>query len=172
VTGAHAAVAIVVARRPDPSVLLLRRRESETDHWSGHWCFPGGRRHADDADLLETALRELREECGLSPARSDVSRELPVSRAGSRHRYLLVQPYVIDVEEPLPIVLHELEMVEWRWLPLQELRDPARHSVRAVPGQPPDRLVAAFEMEPVPLWGFTLRLACEVAGASPATATP
>lgn len=161
---AHAAVAIVTAEAAGGSVLLLRRRECERDHWSGHWCFPGGRLHAEDPDLLATALRELREECGLVLPREALREELPLGRAGSPQRYLVVKPFVLAVPEPVPLVPHEAEMAEARWIPMQELRDPARHVVRSVPGQPPERLLPTFELGPVPLWGFTYRLACRLAG--------
>lgn len=164
---AHAAVAIVEAAADGGSLLLLRRAQSERDHWSGHWCFPGGRRHAEDPDLLATALRELAEECGLSLPREALAEELPVGRAGSPDRYVLVRPFVLRVPEPVAIVPHEAEMAEARWVPFEELRDRRRHSVRSVPGQPEDRLVPAFDLPPVPLWGFTYRLACERLGIEP-----
>lgn len=158
---AHAAVAIVQAGGDEGSLLLMRRRESAGDFWSGHWCFPGGRRHADDADLLHTALRELREECGLEVAREALVQELPVGRAGSPQRYLLVKPYVLSIEAPQEVVPHEAEMAEARWVRIADLRDIARHALRPVPGQPPERRLPSFDLPPVPLWGFTYRLACE-----------
>ena len=145
-------------------LLLMRRRESESDHWSGHWCFPGGRRHAEDAVLLATALREMREECGVDLQRESLIAELPVGRAGSPERYVLVKPFVLSMPAPLPIVPHEAEMAEARWVPFEHLRDLPRHAPRAVPGQPVDRLVASFDLPPLPLWGFTYRLACEWLG--------
>jgi 8-oxo-dGTP diphosphatase len=160
---AHAAVAIVRAIEGD-SLLLLRRRDSERDHWSGHWCFPGGRRHPEDADLLATALRELREECALELSREALTGELPVGRAGGATKYVLVKPFVLSLPAPVAIVPHEAEMQESRWLPVAELRDESRHAMRAVPGH--DAPVASFDLPPVPLWGFTYRLACEVAGIS------
>jgi 8-oxo-dGTP pyrophosphatase MutT (NUDIX family) len=157
---AHAAVAIVTS---PTSLLLLRRRESPSDHWSGHWCFPGGRRHSSDADLLDTALRELAEECALTLPRESLVQELPVGRAGSPERYVLVKPFVLGVPEEAPVVPQEAEMAEARWVRLADLRDPSRHALRVVPGQG-DRLVPSFDLPPLPLWGFTYRVACDWLG--------
>ena len=61
----QAAVAIMRARQPGESILLIRRSEREEGSWSGHWSFPGGRHDPEDPELLHTALRELEEERGL-----------------------------------------------------------------------------------------------------------
>ena len=168
---AHAAVALVHARADGGSVLLTRRVEDARDHWSGHWCLPGGRREPADADLVATALRELREECGVTLSAAQVERVLPPGRAGGESRYVLVVPVILEVEAPLPLRRCERETAEARWLPLEELRDRSRHALRAVPGQPPDRLVPSFDLPPVPLWGFTYRVLCDWAGVGDAGST-
>ena len=43
---------------------------------AGEISFPGGKLDADDSDLLETALRETREEIGLTIAREQVIGQL------------------------------------------------------------------------------------------------
>ena len=80
----EAAVAIVRTLGPDPAILLMRRAEREGDAWSGHWSLPGGRREESDVDLLETALRELREECGIRLLREEVIATLPPTIARRR----------------------------------------------------------------------------------------
>src|ERR1043165_8599890 len=60
VTQPEAAVAIVRAREPEDSILLMRRTIREGDSWSGQWSFPGGRCDPSDPSPLDTALRELR----------------------------------------------------------------------------------------------------------------
>ena len=156
---AHAAVALVHAAGEDGgSVLLLRRRPHEADPWSGHWCLPGGRRQADDADLLATALRELREECGLVLGPDSLELVLPVGRAGPPERHVLVAPFVLRLGAPRPVVPDDREMAEACWVGVRELLDPARRGAGPVPGQPPERVVDLFDLPPTPLWGFTWRV--------------
>src|ERR1043166_1718147 len=170
---AEAAVAIVLAREPEEAVLLMRRAERAGDSWSGHWSFPGGRRDATDADLLHTALRELEEECGIRLSRADLAGELPPRIAGRRvGAYLLVAPFVFQVDSELATVLAPLEAVTSAWIPLSWLRDLDRHHMRAVPGVSPDVLFPAVDLECAPLWGFTYRVLVEGLGfgATPAGA--
>ena len=62
----QAAVALVLRQHlDDAELLIIKRAESERDHWSGHLALPGGRRQVEDASLLATALRETHEEVGV-----------------------------------------------------------------------------------------------------------
>lgn len=165
---ADAAVAIVHTDRLPESVLLMRRTERENDPWSGHWSFPGGRREPEDHELLCTALRELEEECGVRLGREHLEAALPVTLARRRvGRFLVVAPFVFLVESELPAEPHLEEAVEARWVPLNILRDPARHALRRVPGLPPEVLFPAIDLNAVPLWGFTYRLITEWLGLVP-----
>src|ERR1700730_2912049 len=112
----EAAVAIVVAREPEESILLIRRAEREGDSWAGHWSLPGGRREAEDPDLLHTALRELEEECGIRLDRTRCERELShaVARRGTG-RSLLVAPFVFRVDGLLGTSLDAREAAESFW---------------------------------------------------------
>jgi 8-oxo-dGTP pyrophosphatase MutT (NUDIX family) len=157
--GPHAAVAIVRARLPRESILLMRRSEREEDSWSGHWSFPGGRRDHEGPDLLHTALRELKEECGIRLGREQMEAALPPVLARRRTGpFVLVAPFVFEVEVELPTVLDPREAVEAVWVPLDVWRDPTRHSLRAVPGLPGDWLFPSIDLNGMPLWGFTYRL--------------
>lgn len=159
---ASAAVAIVHARFPVESVLLMRRAERADDHWSGHWSFPGGRRDPQDADLVATALRELHEECGVSLVREDLERALPLSSARRREGPLMyVAPFVFHLESALDAVPDRYEAVEARWFPLDYLRDPANHRVGEIPNGPAGMLFPCIPLPEMPLWGFTYRILTE-----------
>ena len=61
-----AAVAMLLRQtQAGPEVFFIRRAEHPRDPWSGHMAFPGGRQHAEDSSLLDTAIRETLEEVGL-----------------------------------------------------------------------------------------------------------
>ena len=158
----EAAVAIVHARGAEESVLLMRRAEREDDPWSGHWSFPGGRREERDRDLVETALRELAEECGIRLGRDQLEAALPPTNAGRRvGRVVTVAPFLFRAEAQLGTQLDPEEAAEAVWIPLSLLRDPARHCLTAVPRLPPDKIFPAIELNGVPLWGFTYRVITE-----------
>ena len=61
---ATAAVALVLAANPAPSILLIRRAERPGDPWSGHMALPGGYSATEDGHLEVTAARDLNEDCG------------------------------------------------------------------------------------------------------------
>jgi 8-oxo-dGTP pyrophosphatase MutT (NUDIX family) len=158
----EAAVAIVHARGAEESVLLIRRTEREDDPWSGHWSFPGGRREPEDEDLVETALRELAEECGIVLARESLEACFPVTMAGRRvGRVMQVAPFLFRAAAELPAILDKEEAAEAIWIPLSLLRDPSRHCLTPVPRQPRERIFPAIELNGVPLWGFTYRVLTE-----------
>jgi 8-oxo-dGTP pyrophosphatase MutT (NUDIX family) len=161
----EAAVAIVCAREPQRSILLIRRAHRESDPWSGHWSFPGGRRDPQDPDLIHTALRELEEECGLRLGRECLETALAPTTAGRRvGRVLTVAPFVFSVERELPVTPDPREAVEALWIPVSLLADLSLHSMQPVPGMPPEQLFAAIPLNDVPLWGFTYRVLTEWLG--------
>jgi len=164
----EAAVAIVRTCGSDATILLMRRAEREGDAWSGHWSLPGGRRENSDIDLLQTALRELGEECGIRLLRKQVSAALPPMLARRRTGpFLLVAPFVFDIESELPILLDASEAAGSVWIPQRMLLDPRQHSLQPVPGLPPEMRFPAIALPGVPLWGFTYRLLADWLGISP-----
>lgn len=122
--GPRAAVAAVLRRggkdREDAELLFIRRADRQGDPWSGHMAFPGGRRDAADGSLLETALRETREEVGLDLSRDGtVLVRLPDVQAWARGRPadLFVAPFVFAVDAPFELAPNE-EVAEALWVPL------------------------------------------------------
>jgi ADP-ribose pyrophosphatase YjhB (NUDIX family) len=158
-TEPEAAVAIVHATRPEDSVLLIRRSQRDADPWSGHWSFPGGRRSFEDRDLMDTALRELKEECGIWLGRERMEKAFPHVEARRKARpFLVVAPFLFRVDAQLVAVPDLQEAVETQWIPLGTIMDPSQHSLRPVPNWPKEMLFPAIDLNGIPLWGFTYRL--------------
>ncbi len=160
-----AAVALLHARLPVESILLIRRADNPRDPWSGHWSFPGGRRDDEDEDLLDTALRELREECSIALDRGSLTKPMPYSQAGHRSgRLITVAPFVFQIEQQIEATLDTREAADYLWTPVDTLADISRHRWQAVPGIPAERTFPAVDLNGVPLWGFTYRVICEWLG--------
>ncbi|MCC6858117.1 MAG: CoA pyrophosphatase [Bryobacterales bacterium] len=167
----EAAVAILRTRRAPESVLLMRRAERQGDAWSGHWSFPGGRCEPGDADALDTALRELEEECAVRLGRECLESALPLTVARRKiGRFLLVAPYVFRIEAELPATPDPREAAEALWVPLSVLLDSRRHYLGCVPGRPACMLYPVVDLNVAPLWGFTYRLITEWLGLVPSGA--
>lgn len=154
-------MAVVHALGPVESVLLIRRANRKDDPWSGQWSFPGGRRDPQDQDLLDTALRELDEECSVQLRREQCLRPLDVMYAGrTSGRLIAVAPYLFEIHAPMATQVDAREAASAHWLPLSVLRDLSRHQLHAVPGMPPDVRMPGVALDGVPLWGFTYRVLC------------
>jgi len=118
--------------------VVLIERSTGGAHHSGEVSFPGGRAEDGDADLVETALREAREEIGLDPDAAEVRVVgtvepfwIPVSNfsvtavvaVAGRRPALSASPDEVAaiVEAPLsafvppaPIEIVERDLGEWR----------------------------------------------------------
>lgn len=122
----RAAVAAILRELPDrdgAEVFFIVRAEQEGDPWSGHVAFPGGRREPDDASLLETAIRETREEVGIRLQPVDLVARLPDISANSSRgnpRALVVTPFVFVLKEPVEPAPNE-EVAATLWVPLAQL---------------------------------------------------
>jgi 8-oxo-dGTP pyrophosphatase MutT (NUDIX family) len=155
----EAAVVILCARVPEDSVFLIRRSQRPDDPWSGHWSLPGGHRDPDDRDLLDTALRELEEECAIRLAREQMERALPLSLARRKvGRFVLVAPFLLRTDCRPVAILNPSEAIDAHWIPLRTILDPACHSLCSVPDWPQEMLFPAIDLNGIPLWGFTYRL--------------
>lgn len=119
-----AAVLVPVIDHGDHLTVLFTRRTEHLRAHAGQISFPGGRAEPGDASAEATALRETREEIGLSPAHVHVLGRLDtyVTRTGFR-----VIPFVGLLSPPLTLRPDPGEVAEMFEVPLDHLLDPAHH---------------------------------------------
>ena len=150
--------AVVLALRGeavDAEVLFIVRATDERDPWSGHVALPGGREEPADADLLETALRELREETGLGLAREEVVGRLDELRPVSRHiPRIAITPFVAWRAQ-LSGVRRSAEIEGHFWMPLSALREPGRRSTLVLRRGGEEMTFPTIEYAGHTVWGLT-----------------
>jgi 8-oxo-dGTP pyrophosphatase MutT (NUDIX family) len=107
--GTPAAVMVPVLDLAAPALLFTVRSDQVRDH-KGEISFPGGVRHAEDADLLTTALRETEEELGVPPAAFEVLGGLPPTHTVVSG--YVIQPYVGLLARPPALTPSPVEIAE------------------------------------------------------------
>lgn len=144
----------VFERDGAPHLVFTRRTDTVRDH-KGQISFPGGARDPQDGSLLDTALREAREEIGLEPSAVEILGELDDYVTVTNY---LVTPFVGLVPDAYGWRPHAAEVAEVLEVPLQVLRDPARHEVRTLVWQGEPREVHYFDAGSCIVWGVTARI--------------
>ncbi len=141
-----------------PELLLVKRRSDAPAH-PGEIAFPGGRKHDDDASLLETALREAEEETGLARSHVEVLASMPATRTGGS-RYV-VTPYLAWANAVGPLAPQESEIESILTVPISHLLDPDVYRIeRWFLPRSADRYIEMyfFDIGGETIWGFTARV--------------
>lgn len=98
--------------------VLLTRRTFKVAHHKGQISFPGGAYDKQDASLLETALRECREEIGLDPQDAEILGELDDLPTITN---FVISPFVASIPYPYPFVVNPDEIDELIEVPLESM---------------------------------------------------
>lgn len=161
--GPAAAVAAILRPSADAQgaeLFFIQRADREGDPWSGHVAFPGGRRELSDRSLLDTAIRETREEVGLDLGRAELVARLPDLPAIGRARKtnLVVTPFVFALHEDLPVRPNH-EVKGTLWVPFEALARGDRREtfVYEHEGKRWDLPCLMLEGK-LRLWGMTFRM--------------
>jgi 8-oxo-dGTP pyrophosphatase MutT (NUDIX family) len=153
----RAAVALLLVPDPD-RLLLIRRAEREGDPWSGHLALPGGRYHADDVDLLATAIRETEEETGIRLdrewCRAELDDLMPQTAALPP---IMVRPFVFLLTEAIAPGISN-EVVHAAWIPLGDLVADGVRRARTIDVRGKPRVVEGYHLPEGFLWGMTERI--------------
>jgi 8-oxo-dGTP pyrophosphatase MutT (NUDIX family) len=161
---ALASVAVII--NPEDrggSILLIKRIERSGDPWSGQVGFPGGHKSPEDEGLLQTAIRETREEVGIALNRRELLGALPMVTTHSRR--VQVAPFVFALESNVMVQVNR-EVAETFWLPLSELNQ-LKMRKQEVSVEEGRLEVDSFVYEGRIIWGLTFRILCLLIGRSP-----
>jgi len=155
-----AAVFVPIIERSEPTLLLTKRSDEMPTH-AGQISFPGGRLHAGDENLVATALRELKEEIG-------ISRDM-VTLGGFLRPYetvnsgFMILPVVGFVREGFTLHVNPQEVAEVIEAPLEYLMDPKNRARMSVERQGVMREFHTIAFGRHTIWGATAEMIVNLA---------
>ncbi|MES1258965.1 MAG: CoA pyrophosphatase [Gemmatimonadota bacterium] len=160
----RAAVALLLVPDPD-RLLVIRRADRAGDPWSGQLALPGGRWHADDTDLMATAIRETEEETGIhldrAWCRAQLDDLVPTNAALPP---IMVRPFVFLLSEAIAPGLSN-EVAHAAWLPLANLMAEGVYRPTTIEVRGTARTVEGYHLPEGFLWGMTERILTPVLAA-------
>ena len=151
-----AGAAVLLVLRPGRSeveALLIERAIQPSDPASGHVSLPGGRYEKTDGSLEHTALRELKEEVGLSrPDLEDRPRYVETQGAAAFQVRVAIFAAALRPEASRPRPRSRSEVATVFWLPRSRLAETVRVPRQTTLGiREVDATVYANHV----VWGFT-----------------
>jgi 8-oxo-dGTP pyrophosphatase MutT (NUDIX family) len=140
----YASVAIVIN---DSRIIIERRASSLNDPWAGQFSLPGGHFKPDDKNLLNTVIREVKEETGLEIDKNSEYLGLfgPFSPMNRENLDVFVFVFAIHGKNVL-IQSSETEMLKW-----EEMKILTERKGR-------DGGNITFRIEEGVIWGLTARI--------------
>ena len=156
--GSEAGVLVALTDKPDPEVILTLRSKTLSTH-RGEVAFPGGKKDAEDTDLLATALREAHEEVGLDSSKVRVIGSL--GQLVSKHQ-LAVTPWVGIIPPRIQLIPNpdEIEMI-FR-VPLSFFIEQPPLRTDQIPFRGKTHYVPAWAYEGEIIWGLTAYVLVEL----------
>lgn len=151
----RAAVLVPIIQTAGGIELIFTKRADHLGEHPGQMSFPGGGHEAQDADLLETALREADEEIGLTRQEVDINGRLDDIETVTDY---VVSPFVGTVADRT-YQPDEREVAEVVRLRLRDLLDPMNYEaeVREHPTLG-EVTIHYFRVNGYTVWGATGRI--------------
>ncbi|HEY2069525.1 MAG TPA: CoA pyrophosphatase [Rhizomicrobium sp.] len=146
-----AAVLLPIVLRAEPTVLFTRRTATLAQH-AGQVSFPGGRAEPADLSLVETALRETKEETGIGAEHVTVAGFLDAYETGTGFAIL---PVVGMLTEGFALLPEPAEVDEVFEIPLAFILDPSSRRLDSREWQGRRREFYVYDYEGHYVWGAT-----------------
>ena len=153
-----AAVLIPVYRSQDGELHIVMILRNSGGVHGGQIAFPGGKHDPEDETMLDTALREVREELGLIVERNDVLAELPMEQ--TRTTGYRVFPFLARIAVPDRWQIAEREIAEIVDVKLTDLTRPDAHDkmIGRFPTWEKAQQVSFYRIGEHRLWGLSYRI--------------
>jgi 8-oxo-dGTP pyrophosphatase MutT (NUDIX family) len=153
-----AAVLIPVYRSLDGELRIVMILRNPGGVHGGQIGFPGGKYDSADETMLDTALREAREELGLTVLRDDVLAELPMEQ--TRTTGYRVFPYLARITVPERWRIAEREVAQILDIKLADLTRPGakNNMIERFPTWTKAERVSFYQVGPHRLWGLSYRI--------------
>ena len=153
-----AAVLIPVYRSQDGELHIVMILRNPGGVHGGQIAFPGGKHDPEDETMLDTALREVREELGLIVERNNVLAELPMEQ--TRTTGYRVFPFLARIAVPDRWQIAEREIAEIVDVKLTDLtrRDAHDKMIGRFPTWEKVQQVSFYRIGEHRLWGLSYRI--------------
>jgi len=153
-----AAVLIPVYRAQDGELHIVMILRNPSGVHGGQVAFPGGKHDPGDETMLDTALREVREELGLMVSKEDILAELPMEQ--TRTTGYRVFPYLARITPPARWQIAEREIAEIIDVKLRDLTKPEAHQrmIERFPTWRKAERVPYYQIGAHRLWGLSYRI--------------
>lgn len=146
------AAVMIIIYGTSPTIIMTKRPKT-MNHHAGEISFPGGRWHRKDADLLQTAIRETREEIGVDITKDEVIGQL--KPATTLNSGFTITPF-ITVKNRIPLLTPNSEIESILEIPLIPLlktigedKDPNHKSIQEM---------YTFTFQNHLIWGASARM--------------
>lgn len=154
---AYAAASVMLLlyeKNHQPCMLAVLKTDTRGYPWRNQVALPGGHADPQDSSALDTALREVGEELGIS---ADEVRVI-----GSLGHFFTIRQTVIEVflgiweGDPASLCFDPTEIARVIEIPVSALQQ--IHEMRGFSGRDPDISELTYPYEDVTIWGVTARM--------------
>lgn len=138
---------------------LIQRTVYEGKH-SGQISLPGGKPEPTDIDLMDTAIRECKEEIGVQVDRTHIFHQL--SEVYVPPSNFLITPYLAFMDTELSFEKDHREVAEIIEIPLKKISPKSRTTTRIEVGTSVFQRFPAYHIHEKIIWGATATILGEL----------
>lgn len=147
----------------DPELLFIKRAVVARDPWSGHVAFPGGRHEVSDGSLVDTAIRETREEMAMDIATFGklIGQLDDLAPRSPSLPPIVVRPFVFVVPPALNFT-RNVEVADAFWVSVSMLRSAEAKAEHSLTVNGVNSRFPAYGVRGQTIWGLTERIVSQL----------